>query len=57
MFKHNIDIGNLRDHTHQDCDVRVAQDRLHHDLVLDFLQELVCETRVKDLLDGHRGAV
>jgi len=57
MFKHNIDIGNLWDHTHQDRDVRVAQNRLHHDLVLNFLEEFVCQSRVKDLLDGNRGAV
>lgn len=57
MLKHDVDVGDLRDHTHQDRDVRMSQYTLHDDFVLDFLQQLVCEARVENLLDGHRGTV
>ena len=57
MLKHDIDIRNFGDNSHQDGDVGMSQDGLHDDLVLDFLKELVCQSRVEDLLDGHGGTV
>jgi hypothetical protein len=57
MLKHDIDIRNFRNNTHQDCDIRMSQDRLHNNLILDFLKEFVCKSRVKNLLDGDGGAV
>ena len=51
MLKHNDDVRDLGHHSHQECDVRVSQDALHDDLILDLVQELISQSRVKDLLD------
>lgn len=57
VLKHNVDVWNVRDHAHQDTDVWMPQNSLHHDFVLNFLQQLVCQPRVEDLLDCDRRTV
>mmetsp|Transcript_4446 Transcript_4446/g.7579 ORF Transcript_4446/g.7579 Transcript_4446/m.7579 type:complete len:397 (+) Transcript_4446:454-1644(+) len=57
VLEHDVDVGDLGDHAHQDGDVRVPQDALHHDFVLDLLQQVVGQARVEDLLDGYGRAV
>jgi len=57
MLKDDIDIWDFGDHTHQDGDVRMSEDTLHHDFVLDFLKELICESGVEDFLDGNWCAI
>ena len=51
------DVGDGRAAAHQQRDVRVPQDALHHDFVLNFRQQLVSDARVKNFLDRHWCAV
>lgn len=57
VLENYIDIWNFGDHAHEHSDVGVAQDALHHNLVLDFVEKLVSKAWVEDLLDSHGGTV
>lgn len=50
---HDHDVRYRRAAPHQQCDVRVPQNALHNNFVLDFGQQLVRDVRVKNFLDGH----
>jgi len=47
----------MRNDAHEHGDVRVPEYALHHDLVLDLVQQLVRRPWVKDLFDGHGRAI
>lgn len=57
MFKDDYNVGNLRYHAHEKSDVRMAQDALHYDFVLNFCQQLVGQAWVKYFLNGYRRSV
>ncbi len=57
MLEHNHYIGNLRNHTHQHADVRVSQNALHHNLIVDFLQQRICYVWIEYFLNRHRGPI
>jgi hypothetical protein len=57
MLKHDIDIRNFWNNTHQNGDVGMSQYRLHNNLVLDFLKKLICKSRIEDLFDSDRCAI
>lgn len=56
-FENDVNVWNFRDNTHQHGNVWVSKDALHHNFVLNFLQELVCYSWVDDFLDGDWGAI
>ena len=57
MFKHDNNIRNLRHNSHQRNNLRMPQNTLHHDLILNFLKEVVCYLWVKNFLDSTRSVV
>jgi len=57
MLEHNVKIGDFRDDTHEDGDIRVSQDALHNNFVLDLLKEFICESWVEDFFDGNGGSI
>ena len=54
---HDHDVGDARAAAHEQGDVRVPQDRLHHDFVLNLGQQFVRDVRVENLLNRHGRAV
>jgi len=57
MLKDNVNVGNLRNDSHEHGNVWMAEYTLHHNLVLNFVQQFVRQSRVENLLDGHRSAI
>ena len=57
VFEDDYNVRNLRDHAHEKSDVRMAQDALHYDFILNFRQQLVGQAGVKDFLNGYRCSV
>ena len=57
MLENYVDVRDFGDHAHQDRNVRVPQDALHHDLVLNFLEQLICQTRVEYFLNCYWSSV
>ena len=57
VFEDDDDVGNFGDDAHEEDDVRVTEDALHDDFVLDFVEEVVSETRVEYFFDGYCSAI
>lgn len=57
MLKHNYDIRDLRHDSHEHNNVGMPQNTLHHDLILNFLEEVVRYLRVKYLLNSTRRVI
>ena len=38
QFKHNVNIWDFRNYSHEHSNVWVSQNTLHHDFILDFLE-------------------
>lgn len=57
VLEHDVDIRNFRDHAHQNADAGMSKNTLHHYLILNFLQELVCQSGVEDFLDCYRSSI
>ena len=57
VLENDVDIRNFGNDAHEHRDVRVPQNALHNNLILNFLQEFVSQTRVEYLFDGDRRAV
>ena len=57
MLEDDVDIRNFGNDAHEHRDVRVPQNALHDDLILNFLQQLVGQARVEYLFNCHRRAV
>jgi len=51
------DVWDCRAASHEEGDVRVSQNALHHDFILDLSQQLVSDVRVENFLDCNRGAI
>ena len=50
-------IGDLWHHTHEKDDVWVSQDTLHNDFVVDFCEQIICKSWVKDFLDCYWSSI
>lgn len=57
MLKHNHYVGYFGHDPHQQGDVWMAQDCLHHYFVLDFREQVIRDRRVENLLDRNWRAV
>ena len=53
VFKDNDNVRDLGYNTHKQDNIWVAKDALHYYFVLDFVEEFICETRVKDFLNCY----
>ena len=56
-FENDVNVWNLGDDTHKHGYVWVSKDALHHDFVLNFLQELICYSWIDDFFDGYRCSI
>ena len=43
VFENYVNVWDVGDHSHQHAHVGMAQDSLHHDLILDLLQKLLAQ--------------
>lgn len=57
VLKDDYDIRNLRHHAHKESDIRMSQDTLHYDFVIDFIKKLIRQPGIEYLLDCNRAAV
>jgi hypothetical protein len=57
MLEHDVDVRDLRDDSHEHGDVWVPQNTLHHHFVLNFLEQFISQSRIKDLLNGHWSSI
>ena len=53
QFVYDNDVWNWRATSHQQRDVWVPQNALHHDFILNFCQQFVGNTRVENFLDRN----
>jgi hypothetical protein len=53
VLKHDHDVLSLRHDSHKKHDVRVTQNALHDDLVLDFLKKLFRHSGIENFLDSN----
>ena len=53
VFKDNDNLRDRRHNSHQQSDVRVPQYALHDYLVLNLLEQIFSDVRVKNLLYGY----
>lgn len=54
---HDDDVGDLGHASHEHADVWVSQDTLHHDLVLNLMEQVFGDVWVKDFLYRHWRAI
>lgn len=57
QLEHDVNIWNFRDHAHQHHDVRVPQNALHHNFVLNLHQQLVRQPWVEYFFDSDSCSV
>ena len=57
VLENNHDVRDLRYHAHEQCYVGVSKDALHHDFILNFGKQLICQPWVEDFLDCYRRAI
>ena len=57
QFVHDYDVRDRWRATHQKGDVRVSQNTLHDDFILDFSKQFIRDVRVENFLDRHRSSI
>ena len=57
MLKDNYNFRNSWHYAHQKGNVRMPQDALHDDFVLDFLKQVFGDIRIKNFLNSYRCSV
>lgn len=56
-FENDNYLRDFRHNSHKKCNVRVSQNALHHDFVVDLVQEFFGQSRIEYLFYCHRGAI